>query len=204
VSTPYDRSGRTNQKARTRGELIAAARALVTQGGAMPTVEDAAAAASISRTTAYRYFPNQKALLIAAHPEIDAVSFVPADAGDDPQDRLAAAVSAFVQMIVDTEQQQRTMLRLSLEPDTTPRDLPLRKGRAIGWFEDALSPLEPRLTAEGVSRLAVAIRSAVGIESLVWLVDVAGLTREHAAKTMQWSALALLQHALVDSPPGDG
>jgi AcrR family transcriptional regulator len=169
----------------------------------MPTVEDAAAAASISRTTAYRYFPNQKALLIAAHPEIDAVSFVPPGIGDDPQDRLAAAVSAFISMIVETEQQQRTMLRLSLEPDTTSRDLPLRKGRAIGWFEDALSPLEARLTAEGVHRLAVAVRSAVGIESLVWLVDVAGLTRDHAAKTMQWSALALLRHALVDSPPGD-
>ena len=107
-------------------------------------------------------------------------------------------------MIIDTEPQQRTMLRLSLEPDTTPRELPLRKGRAIGWFEDALSPLEPQLTASGVHRLAVAIRSAVGIESLVWLIDVAGLTRDHAAKTMEWSALALLRHALADGPPIDG
>ena len=203
MSTPYERSGRTHQKARTRDELIAAARALVTQGGAVPTVEDAAAAASISRTTAYRYFPNQKALLIAAHPEIDAASFVPPDTGDDPEDRLVAAVSAFIHMIIDTEQQQRTMLRLSLEPDTTPRELPLRQGRAIGWFEDALSPLEPHLTAPGVHRLAVAIRSAVGIESLVWLVDVAGLTRDHATKTMEWSALALLRHALADGPPSD-
>src|SRR5665647_1963222 len=172
--------------------------------GAVPTVEDAAAAASISRTTAYRYFPNQKALLIAAHPEIDAASFVPPDAGDDPEDRLLAAVSAFIHMIIDTEPQQRTMLRLSLEPDTTPNELPLRKGRAIGWFEDALSPLEPQLTASGVHRLAVAIRSAVGIESLVWLIDVAGLTRDNAAKTMEWSALALLRHALADGPPING
>jgi AcrR family transcriptional regulator len=204
VSTPYERSGRTHQKLRTRDDLIAAARTLMTQSGGVPTVEDAAAAASISRTTAYRYFPNQKALLIAAHPEIDAVSFVPPDAGDDPQDRLVAAVSAFIHMIIDTEQQQRTMLRLSLEPNTTARELPLRKGRAIGWFEEALSPLEPQLTAPGVHRLAVAVRSAVGIESLVWLVDVAGLTRDHAAKTMEWSALALLRQALVEGPPSTG
>lgn len=204
MSTPYERSGRTRQKLRTRNELTAAARALLARGGAAPTVEQAAAAASISRTTAYRYFPNQRALLVAAHPEIDAASFVPPDAGDDPEDRLVAAVSAFIHMIIDTEPQQRTMLRLSLEPDTTPGELPLRKGRAIGWFEDALSPLEPRLTAAGVHRLAVAIRSTVGIESLVWLIDVAGLTRDHAAKTMQWSALALLRHALADGPPNNG
>ena len=201
MSTPYERSGRTHQKVRTRNELIAAARALVAQGGAVPTVEEAAAEASISRTTAYRYFPNQKALLIAAHPEIDAASFVPPDAGDDPEVRLLAAVSAFIHVIIDTEQQQRTMLRLSLEPDTAPRELPLRQGRAIRWFEDALSPLESTLTASGVHRLAVAVRSAVGIEALVWLIDVAGLTREDAARTMEWSALAQLRHALTDVPP---
>jgi len=189
---------------RTRNELTAAARALLAQGGGAPTVEQAAAAASISRTTAYRYFPNQKALLVAAHPEIDAASFVPTDAGDDPEERLVATVSAFISMIIDTEPQQRTMLRLSLEPDPTPGELPLRKGRAIGWFEDALAPLEPQLTTSGVHRLALAIRSAVGIESLVWLIDVAGLTPDQAAKTMQWSALALLRHALADGPPIDG
>ena len=186
---------------RTRNELIAAARALVAAGGSAPTVEEAAAAAFVSRTTAYRYFPNQKALLIAAHPETEAVSLLPPDAGDDPEDRLLAAVKAFIQLVLDTEHQQRTMLRLSLEPDALRTELPLRKGRAIGWFEDALAPLAPRLTETGVHRLAVAIRSAVGIESLVWLTDVAGLPRDQAAELMQWSARALLRHALTNSPP---
>ena len=65
MSIPYEALGRTRQKERTRGALIAAARELVAQG-TTPTVEEAAAAASISRTTAYRYFPNQRALLAAA------------------------------------------------------------------------------------------------------------------------------------------
>lgn len=180
VSTPYERSGRTRQKLRTRNELIAAARGLVARGGSAPTVEQAATAASISRTTAYRYFPNQKALLLAAHPETETTSLLPPEAGDDPEDRLLTAVEAFTRLVIETEQQQRTMLRLSLEPDTGPGELPLRKGRAIGWFEDALDPLRPQLTDPGVHRLAVAIRSAVGIESLVWLTDIAGLTREEA------------------------
>ena len=201
MSTPYERSGRTRQKLRTRNELIAAARALVARGAAAPTVEEAAAAASISRTTAYRYFPNQKALLVAAHPETETASLLPPDASDDPDDRLVATVNAFTQLVLDTEAQQRTMLRLSLDPDTLPHELPLRKGRAIGWFEDALAPLRPQLTEPGIHRLAVAIRSAVGIESLVWLTDVAGLPRDQAMALMQWSARALLHHALATGPP---
>ncbi len=186
---------------RTRNELIAAARTLIASGETAPTVEQAAAAAAISRTTAYRYFPSQKALLAAAHPEVETTSLLPAEIGDDPQVRLTAAVKAFLQLVIDTEQQQRTMLRLSLEADSVPRELPLRKGRAIAWFEDALSPLVPQLTPDGVHQLAVAIRSAVGIESLVWLIDVAGLSRDRAVQQMEWSALALLDHARSEGLP---
>ena len=197
MSTPYERSGRTQQKLRTRNLLVAAARELVAKGGSSPTVEDAAAAASISRTTAYRYFPNQKALLVAAHPETDISSLIPPDISDDPETRLKSAVAAFTRLIVETEHQQRTMLRLSLDPDAGSVDLPLRKGRAIGWFEDALSPLLAQLTQPEVHRLAVAIRSAVGIEALVWLTDIAGLSRDEATELMQWSAVAMLHQALA-------
>jgi AcrR family transcriptional regulator len=197
VSTAYEASGRTRQKQRTRDALVAAARELIALDGTAPTVEQAAAAASISRTTAYRYFPSQKSLLVAAHPETGTTSMLPPDAGDDPEERLLAAVRRFHELILSTEAQQRIMLRLSLEPDVTAEDLPLRQGRAVGWFEDALSVLSPRLGEEEVRRLAVAVRSAVGVESLVWLVDVAGLTRDEAAVLMQGTARALLQQALT-------
>jgi AcrR family transcriptional regulator len=200
MSTPYEGSGRTGQKQRTRGDLIAAARTLVARGGLPPTVEDVATAASISRTTAYRYFPNQKALLLAAHPETAATTLLPPDIGDDPEVRLRTAVEAFIQLIIDTEPQQRTMLRLSLEPDNTPSELPLRQGRAITWFEDALAPLRPRLPEAALHRLAVAVRNTTGIESLVWLTDVAALSRDEAVELMQWSAVALLHQTLAEHP----
>jgi AcrR family transcriptional regulator len=199
MSTPYELTGRTRQKQRTRDALVAAARDLVAQGGAAPTVEAAAEAASVSRTTAYRYFPTQKALLVAAHPETTASTLVPDDAGDDPEARLLGAVEAFIRIVVDTEHQQRTMLRLSLDPETSSESLPLREGRAITWFEEALAPLRPRLTDAEIHRLALSVRSAVGIESLVWLTDIAGLTREEAAERMLWSARALLLQALADA-----
>jgi hypothetical protein len=41
----------------------------------------------------------------------------------------------------------------------------------------------------------LAIRTTIGIEALVWLTDVAGLSRAEAVKNMQWAALALLRAA---------
>ena len=198
MSIPYEQNGRSAQKRRTREALIAAARDLVANGEA-PTVESAAEAASISRTTAYRYFPNQRALLAAAHPETAAQSLLPDDPPRDVASRLDLVIDSFTRMIVDTEAQQRTMLRLSLEADPAERaQLPLRQGRAIVWIEEALAPLHTTMSDAEIHRLAIAVRSATGIEALAWLTDIAGLTRDEATDLMRWSAQALLQRALAD------
>lgn len=202
MSIPYEQNGRSAQKRRTREALIVAARDLVANGEA-PTVEGAAEAASISRTTAYRYFPNQRALLAAAHPETAAPSMLPDDAPRDVASRLDLVVDGFTRMIVDTEAQQRTMLRLSLEADPAERaQLPLRQGRAIAWIEEALAPLHTKMSAAAIHRLAIAVRSATGIEALAWLTDIAGLTRDEATDLMRWSAQALLQRTLRDQKAG--
>ncbi len=67
VTMPYESTGRTAQKSRTRLALVAATRELLA-AGLTPTVEDAAERADISRTTAYRYFPNQRSLLAGRSP----------------------------------------------------------------------------------------------------------------------------------------
>lgn len=199
VSRGYELNGRVAQKRRTREALIEAARRLIAEGGAVPTVEEAAAAASISRTTAYRYFPSQRALLVAAHPEIVLESLLPDDAPDDVVARLDLAIDALTKVVVATEPQARTMLRLSLEADPEERSqLALRQGRAIRWIEEALAPLASGMSTADVHRLAIAIRSATGIEALVWLTDVAGLSRDDATELMRWSAHAMLTTALLD------
>ncbi|GAA3824283.1 TetR/AcrR family transcriptional regulator [Nocardioides panacisoli] len=199
---PYEASGRAEQKLRTRSALVAAARALVAQG-ATPSVAEVADAASISRATAYRYFPSQRQLLAAAHPETAATSMLGEDPPEDPAARLDRVVQAFTALIVRTEQQQRTMLRLSLAEDGTERvGLPLRQGRAITWITEAFEPVREQLTDDGVRALALAVRSAIGIEALVWLTDIGGLTREQAVESMRWSAQALLQAALSRGAPG--
>jgi AcrR family transcriptional regulator len=195
VSTSYEESGRVGQKQRTRQALLGSARELIASGGAAPTVAHAAAAAGISRTTAYRYFPSQAALLVAAHPEVEATSLLTESTSGDVSDRVETVVRRFMEIIVDTESQQRTMLRLSLTHGVDRTGLPLRQGRAVGWISEALTPLTERLDDNGVRRLAVAIRAVCGIEPLVWLTDVAGLDPRQAVEQMVWSARALVKQA---------
>lgn len=190
----YEQTGRTRQKARTRAALVAASRELLAEGVA-PTVEQAAERAHISRTTAYRYFTNQRELLVAGYPELELPSLLGPDAPSDPAERLELMMDSFVAQTLQNEPQLRAMLRLSLDP--TPPDaaaLPLRQGRGIGWVEDALGDALPKRDRH---RLALAIRAVLGIEPLVWLTDVAGVSREDAVDLMRDSARALLRDALA-------
>jgi AcrR family transcriptional regulator len=189
---PYESNGRTAQKSRTRQALVTATRELLA-AGLTPKVEDAAERAGISRTTAYRYFPNQRNLLMAAHPTISPETLLPPDAPRDPTARLDAFMTAFTAYNFTWEPQLRTSLRLSLEP-ATERPV-LRQGRAIGWIADALAPLRDTDPHIDIHHLAVAIRSATGIETLIWLVDIAGYSRDQAAGTVKATAHALLSAA---------
>jgi AcrR family transcriptional regulator len=198
-SQPYEATGRTAQKMRTRRALIDAARALIVSG-VTPTVEDAADAALISRTTAYRYFPNQHDLLVAAYPEIELRSLLGEHPPNAVEARLDAVVDEYLRATIDNEAALRAALRLSLDPRETHREkLLMRQGRVIPWLKDALEPLRGRLSEQAVERLVYAIRAAAGIEALVWLCDIAGLSRDEAKDLMMWSAQALLQSALAEA-----
>src|SRR6476619_5587828 len=117
-SQPYESPGRTAQKMRTRTALVEAARALIANG-VTPTVEDAAAAASIARTTAYRYFPNQRDLLVAAYPEIHLRSLLGANPPDNVEARVELVVGEYLRVVVDNEVSLRAALRLALDPAGT-------------------------------------------------------------------------------------
>jgi AcrR family transcriptional regulator len=196
VNTGGD-SGRANKRARTRSALIRAARRLLADG-VTPSVGQVAEAASISRATAYRYFPSQGALLVATYPEIEGTSLLGAQPPADPEARLAFVAAALTRQIVEHEPELRTMLRLSLDADGPKRgELPFRVGRRIVWVSDALAPLRGRMPDADLQRLVLAIAAGLGIEALVWLTDIAGLSRRQAEDTMQWSARSLLQAALA-------
>ena len=67
------------------------------------------------------------------------------------------------------------------------------------WLEDALSPLRGRMSKRELHKLVLAIRATLGIESLVWLTDVGGVSRAEACDIMRSSARTLLRAALAES-----
>lgn len=198
MAVPYESTGRTRQKKRTRDALLDGARTLL-DGGATPTVEQAADATGVSRTTAYRYFPDQRALLLAAIPSIDRSSQLSADAPQDVRERLDLVIREQVDIVRRWEPQLRAALRLTLDqPPQTPRGQrpALRQGRAIAWIEDALAPLAATHPHVDRRRLAIAIRAGCGIEAWVWMVDIAGVSPKTATTLMRESAQALLNAAI--------
>ena len=206
VTVPYELSGRVSQKSRTRAALIAATRELLA-AGVTPTMEAAAERASISRTTAYRYFPTLRALLVATYPHIEQPSLLGSEPPADPEARLAAVVEDQMRRILTYEPEMRTVLRLSLEAPSNGDDrpaLPMHRGLRIGWIEDALAPLRDRLAPAELRRLVHGIGATIGIEAFVWLTDIARLEREEAVAVMRCNALALLQAALAQAEPASG
>jgi AcrR family transcriptional regulator len=197
MTVPYEHIGRINQKARTREALIAATRELLAQG-VTPTMEGAAAAASISRTTAYRYFPNLRALLVATYPHIDERSLLGPEPPQDPVARLAIVAEDQTRRILKYEPEMRAVLRLSLESDSFDGpDLPMHRGLRIGWIEDALVPLRGQMPEEELRRLIYGIGATLGIEAFVWLTDIARLSREEAVAIMRSNASGLLEFAIA-------
>jgi AcrR family transcriptional regulator len=199
VTVPYELTGRINQKARTRDALIAATRELLAQG-VTPTMEAAATAASISRTTAYRYFPTLRALLVAAYPHIDERSLLGPDPPRNPAARLEIVAEDQTRRILKYEPEMRAVLRLSLETNPTEGpELPMHRGLRIGWIEDALAPLRGHMPDHDLQQLIYGIGATLGIEAFVWLTDIARLSREEAAAIMRSNASALLRCALATS-----
>ncbi len=182
------------QKRRTLEALVGAARSLLASG-ATPTVEEAAAEAGVSRTTAYRYFPTQSALMLAAYPEIARESVLGADPPADVDARFELVFAEMARQIRENEVPLRAMLRLSLEAPAERERLLLRKGRRRLWVADAFAPLQERMTAAEFDRLVLAVTVTTGIEAYVWLTDMGGLTGEAAFELMRFSARTLLDAA---------
>ena len=137
MSRPYADVGRTGQKRRTLDALVAAARHIVASGASQPW----------TKLRSRRVWPG--ALHTGTLPAKGSCWRPPVldrtdvDAADNPPEGVAERVDAvvveFTTMIIETEAQQRTMLRLSLEP-AEGRNLPLRQGRAIGWIDGGACP----------------------------------------------------------------
>jgi len=175
------------------------------QAGRRPTVAEVADAADVSRRTAYRYFPSQATLLIEAaleglRPTMEAaIAAGPAQpAPESLEGRVDRLVTAMQRLAIEHEPLLRSMIQLTvLEPSSG--GAPRRGMRRIDWIESALRPAAYALPPASHERLVSALAVCAGIEALVVLRDIRGLSSARAVAVSRWMARAVLRQAIADA-----
>jgi len=197
---PARATPRSNQHLRTRKDLLTAAAKLLKEGR-QPSMDEIAAAALVSRATAYRYFPTLEGLLIEA-PLDGAVreprEFFAGVASTDPAERADRAEAELHRMTYQNEAQLRLMLANSLlgRPAAGDAAAPARQNRRTPLIEAALAPARKRFTKEAYENLRAALALVFGTESMVVFRDVVPLDERKARKVKSWAIRALVAAAL--------
>lgn len=195
-----DGSGRTNQKRRTRKDLLQAAAQLMRQGR-RPSLDDVAEAALVSRATAYRYFPSTEALLAEASLDVvtpDATTLFAGDGSTDPYGRVAKVDTALHEMVLANEPALRLMLANSLQRGARGEgegETPLRQNRRTPLLEAALDPARRQFKPGSLDLLAKALALIVGTEAMVVFKDVLQVDDAEARRVKRWVIRALVDAA---------
>lgn len=190
---------RDSQKARTRRDLVDAARTLLATGG-VPTVIEVADVAGVSRRTAYRYFTSAEQLVTealleglrsdVAH-EIDAG--VP---GEDMPARVDRLVNVLHEVTLSNQRLLRQMIRFTIDRGQIEPGVPPRPSRRLEYVDQALAPLRDQLSPTQYERLLHATAVVIGIEARIVLQDICGLEDQQIQETERWAAQALLAAAI--------
>jgi AcrR family transcriptional regulator len=195
---------RTNQRYRTRKDLMAAAGQLM-KTGRRPSLDEVAEAARVSRATAYRYFPNIDALLAEALLDTatpDGAALFAGDPSADPEQRIDKAEAAMHGMVFENEAAIRLMLSAALARPTAEVDgkaVPLRQNRRTPLIEAALAPARGRFKKGSYARLCDALAMIFGSESMVVFRDVLRVDENAARAVKSWAVRALVRAALEES-----
>lgn len=196
--------GRLAQKQRTRHELLRAAREL-RASGKVPSVADVADAASISRTTAYRYFPTQEVLLAeaVADPLIDGMreAIAKADVHADVVGRVDAVFAELVPLMIAHEPELRTMLKIALErslEEAHERHIPLLSAPWIVAWDRVLEPLRRKVTPAKYALMVRALGTLLSVETLNVLFDACDLDESAVVSAVRSAARAMVRGFLLD------
>ena len=194
-----DRTGRPNQKRRTRKDLLQAAARLMKQGRT-PSLEEIAEEALVSRATAYRYFPNVEALLLEAPLDLaipEAEEIFRNGPAKDAAARLELVDAAFHDMILENEKPLRLMLAKALERRAVSDDddLPGRQNRRSPMIEAALEPVRGTMKPGALDTLGKALALIIGSEAMIVCKDVLQIDDAEARKVKRWAIRALVDAA---------
>jgi hypothetical protein len=116
----------------------------------------------------------------------------------DMETRLSLLIEQMQSMAIRNESLLRTMIHQTVL-ERSPAAMPRRGTRRIDWIEAALKPLAKRITAKAYARLVSGLALCAGIEALLVLRDICGLSEIEAIEVSRWAAQALLQQTLKES-----
>src|SRR5262245_26231483 len=189
---------RGNQELRTRKDLLAAASRLMKQGR-VPSMDEVAKEALVSRPTAYRYFRsidsllNEAALDEAVGEYTDALSKTKSK---DPVTRLLEAEAAMHRSCYANEAQLRVMLANSVNRDPANDDAPPRQNRRLPLIEEALAPARDHFTRANYEKLCATLALIFGTEAMIVFRDVLRVDEKTAREVKAWAIRMLVQGAL--------
>jgi AcrR family transcriptional regulator len=192
------RTGRSNQKERTRTAIVAAARDAITAAGAV-TMPEVARRALVSEATAYRYFPDLASLLreaLAGVWDSPEKAMEPVAGSDDPVERIGFATEVLLREVLAHQGAVRAMISAAI---TRPSAAALRPGRRFGLIDEALRPLNGTMALrqpEQFEQLKRGLAVVVSAEALFTLTDLCGLTSEAAIASAAETARSLTAAAL--------
>lgn len=183
--------------ARTRALMIATASEMMRRG-LSPSVSEVAEAAGVSRSTAYRYFPTLGDMLRAVVGEaLGPILRWEAPCSEGPA-RLESLYGLTFPRLAEHEATFRAAIRQSLEPTAeVPGDKTLGRGHRRGLLQRAIA--DSGLPPDQARRLVHALSLTFGIEALVVLKDICGLSDAQAQEVAVWAAKALLEAARRDA-----
>ena len=158
----------------------------------------------LSRRTAYRYFPSQRKLLSDAaldglRPIMERAIEVaaPGTGTDDAETRIDSMVKSMQQLAIENELLLRTMIHETVLQKSGAE--PRRGRRRLDWIEQATRSMRARLGGALYSRLVSGLALCAGIEALLVLRDICGLSPAETTEVSQWMARSLLRESLAES-----
>ena len=194
--TSQARTGRVNQKERTRRAIVQATRDLI-RGGGEVTMPVVAKAALVSEATAYRYYPDLASLLNEAlagvwpSPE---TALEPVAGSSDPVTRIGYATEVLLRHVLAYQGAVRAMIAATI---TRPAMASARPGHRFGLIDYALRPLaaDAAAGAAALAQLKRDLAVVVSAEALFTLTDLCGLSPEDAIASARHTARALTEAA---------
>ncbi|UXN62018.1 TetR/AcrR family transcriptional regulator [Phyllobacterium zundukense] len=194
-------SAERGPRARTRKLMLETATRLM-QSGITPSVSEVAEAAEVSRATAYRYFPSQAALVHSVVDEALGPILDWSCERPDARTRIADLLATAMPRIDEFEATFKAALKLSLDQwaqrqaGTLGNEPLFTRGHRVDLLKSVTAPLQGTMTPESRERLAQALSLVFGVEVLIVLKDIWGLTAERAQSVAEWAAKALVDAAI--------